>query len=224
MSIIYALITRGTQVLAEYTSSGLTGNFSTVTRVLLKKIPDQDGKLSYIYDKFVFHYMVSDGLTYLCMADQQFPRLVAFQFLEDIRTRFKATYGDRGKTAIAFAFNSDFQRVLQQQMERYNSMKTDKVQKVREEINQVKDVMIKNIDKVLERGEKIELLVGKTDALDQHAVKFKKQSRQLKHSMWWKNVKLMLLLTLFILVIIYVIAASACGGLGLRKCVGKKDQ
>ncbi len=35
MPIIYSLIARQTHVLAEYTASGLTGNFSTVTRVLL---------------------------------------------------------------------------------------------------------------------------------------------------------------------------------------------
>lgn len=45
-------------------------------------------------------------------------------------TNFTATYGDRGKTAIAFAFNADFQRVLQMQMERFNSAKNDKIQKV----------------------------------------------------------------------------------------------
>jgi hypothetical protein len=55
-------------------------------------------------------------------------------------------------------------------------------------------------DKVLERGEKIELLVDKTEVLDQHAFKFKKQSRQLKRSMWWKNAKLMILIIIFVLV------------------------
>jgi len=218
MPIIYALVSRATHVLAEYTSSGLTGNFSTVTRVLLKKIPKEDGKLSYIYDKYIFHYMVSNELTYLCMTDRDFPRLVAFQFLDDIKTRFLATYGDRGKTAIAFAFNADFQRVLQQQMDRYNSTKDDKVARVREEISQVKDVMIKNIDKVLERGEKIELLVDKTEVLDQHAFKFKKQSKALKRSMWWKNAKLMVIIVIFLIAIIYIILASACGGMNLPKC------
>jgi hypothetical protein len=38
----------------------------------------------------------------------------------------------------------------------------------------VKDVMIENIDRVLERGEKIELLVDKTDRLNQQAFKFEK--------------------------------------------------
>jgi len=218
MPIIYALVTRSTHVLAEYTSQGLTGNFSTVTRVLLKKIPKEDGKLSYIYDKHIFHYMVSQELTYLCMTDKEFQRLVAFQFLDEIKTRFLNTYGDRGKTAIAFAFNADFQRVLQQQMDRFNSTKDDKVQRVREEISQVKDVMIKNIDKVLERGEKIELLVDRTEDLDKHAFKFKKQSRNLKRSMWWKNVKLWIIIITFVLALIYIILASSCGGMALPKC------
>jgi pyoverdine/dityrosine biosynthesis protein Dit1 len=49
------------------------------------------------------------------------------------------------------------------EQEKYNNQKNDKIAKVQEEISQVKDVMIRNIDKVLERGEKIELLVDKTE-------------------------------------------------------------
>ena len=33
------------------------------------------------------------------------------------------------------------------------------------QVNEVKDVMVENIEKVLERGERIELLVDKTDVL-----------------------------------------------------------
>jgi len=218
MPIIYALVTRQTHVLAEYTSSGLTGNFSTVTRVLLKKIPREDDKLSYIYDKYVFHYVVADGLTYLCMASSDFARVVAFQFLDEIKNRFLATYGDRGKTAIAFAFNADFQRVLQAQMDRFNQVRDDRIVKVQNEIEAVKNVMIKNIDKVLERGEKIELLVDKTEVLDQHAFKFKKQARILKNTMWWKNAKLMVIVAIVVILIIYFILVGACGGFNLPKC------
>ncbi len=46
MPLIYSLVSRSIHVLAEYTASGLTGNFSTVSRVLLKKIPEQDNKCS----------------------------------------------------------------------------------------------------------------------------------------------------------------------------------
>jgi hypothetical protein len=53
---------------------------------------------------------------------------------------------------------------------------------------------------VLERGEKIELLVEKTEQLNQTAVQFKKKSTGLKRAMWWKNVKLTILLVLLALV------------------------
>jgi len=220
MAIIYALVARGyDHVLAEYTSSGLRGNFSTVTRVLLKKITPENAKCSLIYDKYIFHYVVSDGLTYLCMSDADFSRQVAFQFLSEIQRRFVATYGDRGKTALAFAMNADFERVLQAQMDHFNAVKdNDKLTEINDNIQQVKSVMIENIDKVLERGERIELLVDKTDQLDQSASKFKKHAKELKRSMCWKNAKLTIIIIFVLLIIAYVIAAAACGGLNLHKC------
>jgi vesicle-associated membrane protein 7 len=66
--------------------------------------------------RHIFHYIVDDGITYLCLADEEFGRRIAFAFLEDVRNRFKATYGDRGKTALAYGMNADFSRVLQNQM------------------------------------------------------------------------------------------------------------
>lgn len=50
MPILYALVSRDKNVLAEYTS--ISGNFPTVTRVLLSKIQNShDCKMSYLYDK-----------------------------------------------------------------------------------------------------------------------------------------------------------------------------
>lgn len=37
-------------MLAEYTRT--SGNFATVTRRILEKIPPQDAKMSYVYDRF----------------------------------------------------------------------------------------------------------------------------------------------------------------------------
>ncbi|RHY92106.1 hypothetical protein DYB35_012865 [Aphanomyces astaci] len=83
LDFVYALVSRGKTVLAEFTAS--SGNFPTVTRVLLAKIPTEDSKMSYVYDQHIFHYVVQDGITYLCMADNDFKRRVPFQFLEDLK-------------------------------------------------------------------------------------------------------------------------------------------
>jgi vesicle-associated membrane protein 7 len=81
----------------------------------------------------------------------------------------------------------------------------------------------------LERGEKIELLVDKTENLNAQAVKFKKSSTQLKQAMWWKNAKLMAVLAIIVLVrrhhaaltekvLIFIILLSVCGGFSFPKC------
>lgn len=70
------------------------------------------------------------------------------------------------------------------------------MKQVHGEIEQVKDVMVHNIERVLERGERIELLVDKTDNLNQQAFAFKKRSTQLKRAMWWKNTKIMAMIVL----------------------------
>jgi len=71
--------------------------------------------------------------------------------------------------------------------------------------------MSKNIEQVLERGERIDLLVDKTDRLGGSAHDFRVRSRGLKRRMWWKNVKLMALLVLVIIFLIYLLVGFGCG-------------
>ena len=68
MTILYSLVARGKTVLSEFTFT--SGNFPTITRLLLAKIDcGRDGKVSYVYDQYVFHYLCDDGILYLCMCD-----------------------------------------------------------------------------------------------------------------------------------------------------------
>ena len=70
MAILYSLVARGKTVLSEFTFT--SGNFPTITRLLLAKIDcSRDGKLSYVYDQYVFHYVVENKMTFLCMADER---------------------------------------------------------------------------------------------------------------------------------------------------------
>jgi len=204
-------------VLAEYSIT--SGNFTTIATRILGKIPLNDNRMSYVADRHIFHYIVEDGITYLCMADEEFGRRLPFAFLEDIKNRFRATYQDRGKTALAYAMNADFSRILQNQMDYYsNNPNADRINRVRNEIDEVKSVMVQNIEKVLERGERIELLVDRTENLNQTAFQFKKKSTQVKRRMWWKNAKVLVILIFVLLVIAYAAVAVGCKGLAFQGC------
>ena len=50
--------------------------------------------------------------------------------------------------------------------------------------------MIENIDKVLERGDRLELLVDKTANMQGNTFRFRKQARRFSSALWWRNVKL----------------------------------
>ena len=111
--ILYALVAHGSKILAEYTER--SGNFERVTKQLLPKININENKImSYVYpkEKYVFHYIVENNITYLCMADEGFGRMIPFRFLEDMKNKFKSSFGDRAKTAHAYAFNADFQGTI----------------------------------------------------------------------------------------------------------------
>jgi len=217
--ILYALIARGTVVLTECTTN--KGNFAQVTRVLLQKIPSEDSKMSYIYESYVFHYIVEEGITYLCMADESVDRQIAFHCLEAIKSKFRQQYADRAQQLIAYSIDVDFKRVLSQQMDHANntaSRGNEKIAQINETMEQVKTAMYTNIDKVLDRGERIELLVDKSTHLNDHANQFRRRAKTLKNRLWWQNVKLMLILFLIVAGVAYIIAAIACGGFALKEC------
>ncbi|KAJ1970559.1 hypothetical protein H4R35_005793 [Dimargaris xerosporica] len=219
MPILIALVARGPIVLAEHATE--TGGFTNVTQAILEKIPPNNSKLTYVYDRYLFHYICQDGIVYMCMADDQFGRRIPFTFLEEIKQQFCAAYSDEQiETALAYGMN-EFSRTLAQQMDRFSKhANTDRIRQVQGEIAQVKDVMVENIERVLERGERIEVLVDKTDHLNNAAFAFRKRSTALKRSMWWKNTRLMAMLVVALLSLVYIMVSMACGFPGWGRCLG----
>ena len=201
---------------ANNTQPTATGNFPTVTRVLLEKIPQQDEKMTLVHDDYVFHYIVENGICYMCMSDEKNKHRIPFAFLEDTKNRFLAQFGlENAQQAIAFAMNEDFKGTLAERMEYFNSDEADRsidnIGTVKSQIDEVKDVMVQNIERVLERGEKIELLVDRTNDLNQQAFRFEASSRQLRRHMYWRQIKCRVMLGFVIAIVLYFATVSVCG-------------
>ncbi|KAJ6904735.1 hypothetical protein NC652_022690 [Populus alba x Populus x berolinensis] len=184
MAIIYAVVARGTVVLSEF--SAVTGNTGAVARRILEKLPSEaDSRLCFSQDRYIFHILRSDGLTFLCMANDTFGRRIPFSYLEDIQMRFMKNYGRVAHYAPAYAVNDEFSRVLHQQMEFFSSNPSA------DTLSRIRTIMVENIEKILERGDRIELLIDKTATMQDGAFHFKKQSKRLRRALWMKNAKLL---------------------------------
>lgn len=76
-------------------------------------------------------------------------------------------------------------------------------------------------ENVTARGERLELLVNKTENLRNTSVSFRSTSRNLARAMFWKNVKLYVIIGTILLFVVYVIISMACGGLTWQSCIHK---
>jgi vesicle-associated membrane protein 7 len=108
-------------------------------------------------------------------------------------------------------------------MEYFNGPNGDQLAQVTNKLDDVKNVMVQNIEMVLERGEKLELLVDKTDQLQTQAFQFHKSSKQLRSAMFWKRVKYYAIVAFVVLFLIWIISMIACGGPAYKSCRDDDD-
>lgn len=74
-----------------------------------------------------------------------------------------------------------------------------------------------NIDLVIQRGDKLEELNEKSDALQAESRLFKKQARRVQRRMYWANLKTNCIFILIFAFIIWIIVSVTCG-FDFHKC------
>lgn len=87
-----------------------------------------------------------------------------------------------------------------------------RIQQTQAQVDEVVDIMRTNVEKVLERDQKLSELDDRADALQQGASQFEQQAGKLKRKFWWKNCKMWAILIAVILIIIIIIIAWAASG------------
>ncbi|KAL3828357.1 hypothetical protein ACJIZ3_017159 [Penstemon smallii] len=212
-TLIYSFVARGTVILAEYTE--FKGNFNTIASQCLQKLPSSNNKFTYNCDGHTFNYLVENGFTYCVVAVETAGRQIPIAFLERVKDDFNKRYGG-GKAATTGpnGLKKEFGPKLKEQMQYCvdHPEEISKLAKVKAQVTEVKGVMMENIEKVLDRGEKIELLVDKTENLRSQAQDFRTQGTKMRRKMWIQNMKVKLIVLLIIIALILVMWLSICHG------------
>ncbi|KAL1873129.1 hypothetical protein VTK73DRAFT_1040 [Phialemonium thermophilum] len=222
--LLYSCIAHNTTILSECTTSASSQTSSLASLILPKIDHSTPQKLTYTHGSYHIHYIAeapsdydqyssAGGLTFLVIADATLGRRISFGYLFEIRKRFLVQFPPDTTDFAGMAnygagsFNSE----LKSLMVEYGTTghgRDDAIDNVRREIDDVRGIMTRNIEGLLERGERIDLLVDKTDRLGGSAHEFRVRSRGLKRKMWWKNVKLMSLLILVLVLIVLAIVIA----------------
>lgn len=216
-SILFVCVGKPTNVLLSECAVKPSANVSTMVRgQLLPKITDPDAipagekRVSYGGDSNLVQILYRSKIAFICVTEKTYPAYMAFKYLDKIATNFIAFYReDAHRTPQAC---QSFTRQLKQEADFFNSPDADKLKKIHRDIDQVKNVMVENIDNILTRGEKIENLLEKTNLLLGESTTFQSNSNALRKKMWLKNVKMIAIIVFILIAIITIIVLVACQG------------
>ncbi|XP_018012924.1 vesicle-associated membrane protein 8 [Hyalella azteca] len=85
----------------------------------------------------------------------------------------------------------------------------DALERTKRQVEEVKSIMGENVQRVIARGETLENLDARAANLTANASEFQRTSRSLQRKMWWKNIKMWLILGLIAIIIIVIIIIAA---------------
>lgn len=76
-----------------------------------------------------------------------------------------------------------------------------------QQIDDTVGIMRENINKVAERGERLDSLQDKTDNLAVSAQGFRRGANRVRKQMWWKDMKMRLCLIIGVIIVIVIVIA-----------------
>jgi len=85
-----------------------------------------------------------------------------------------------------------------------------KIKELQNDVNQLTSVMQSNINKVLERGDRVDTLNERSELLTSRANEFRINSRNVRRKFWWENLRFQLILgvVIFACVVVFIYLLS----------------
>lgn len=126
---------------------------------------------------FVFHYRIEDGVCFMVLCDQCYPKGLAFAFLEDVIRAFQEELKiEFGTYSVDYQSRIDtiekpyhfihFDRTIKKLKDEYKDSNSSKsLHRLNQSLSLVSGIMQQNIDDILLRGESLDTVRRKGDDL-----------------------------------------------------------
>lgn len=127
-----------------------------------------------------FHVLTEGGVAYVTLTDGQYPKKLAFQYLEELASEFTRLYGSQIQDANRpYAFIK-FDTFIQKTRKLYLDTRTQRnLTKLSAEIAEVHSIMTRNIADVLGQGERLDRMQQMSDTLSADARQFGVKAKDL---------------------------------------------
>lgn len=160
------------------------------------------------------HVMTDDKMGFAVVTDENMSRRTAHFVLDEVSKLFNKMFAE-GPEALNPKTCDVFTKPLGDFLIKCSDPANveDKVKKVRIAVDEVKELALDNVEKVLQRGQQIDDIVSATDELQSQAISFQGNSRALRQQLWWNNMKGNIVMVVVVVVFLFIVYLVFCGGL-----------
>mmetsp|Transcript_15039 Transcript_15039/g.28005 ORF Transcript_15039/g.28005 Transcript_15039/m.28005 type:complete len:228 (+) Transcript_15039:76-759(+) len=188
--------------------------FKSQGKNLLKTLNNRSvAKCSVESGSCCFHYLISDGIIYLTLSERSYPKRLAFLYLQEISDGFieelTNDYGaDRWREKIQTAARPyqfiKFDKYIQKKVKEFvDPSSRSNSTKLNEDLADIQSIMKKNIQEVLNRGEKLDHVSNMSSQLVEDSKKFKWGAKQLSFQALLNQYGPVAAIGVFVLFVIY---------------------
>mmetsp|Transcript_1205 Transcript_1205/g.1221 ORF Transcript_1205/g.1221 Transcript_1205/m.1221 type:complete len:230 (-) Transcript_1205:256-945(-) len=165
------------------------------------------GKYTAAGDQQCIHYVLDQySKVYALVTLPSYSPRVAFAALEELKESFQREFGSRMATSGEGSLTKVATPLLKEFVQKFtNPANIDKLSAVQEKLDVVKSVMQENIQQILINQEQVDKINSSAEHLAEQSLAFKSTTKELRNKMFWKMIKMRLLIGAAIVCVLIVI-------------------
>lgn len=180
MPIKYACVSRDGKVVGE-SPVGEQPKLAMTLANVFQSLRANEYHRETITDTEITYHLVSSGKGDIigCAATKDVQQRIAFAFLDSV---------EKSVTAPAFEIRN-CRKVLEIQLGIANDPASDSINLTAKKLDDLKDIMIRNVDAALKRGDTLAATSRKAEAMKDQAGEMNKKAAEVNRMFWWRNMK-----------------------------------
>ncbi|CAG89367.2 DEHA2F14674p [Debaryomyces hansenii CBS767] len=151
-------------------------------KILISRItPNSEPQATIESGQYNIHYLIDNSIIYLSICDKSYPRKLAFSYLSEISHEFWNSHGQEAlsNSARPFGFSS-FDNFLGKTKKIYQDQRAQSnLDKLNNDLADVKKVMTKNIEDLLYRGDSLDKMSDLSSSLRNDSIKYRKHAQKI---------------------------------------------
>ncbi|KAG6832879.1 hypothetical protein H0H92_004763 [Tricholoma furcatifolium] len=167
----------------EQTEQSLQEHKQQAKLIFRRITPNSEPRCSIESGQYTLHYLISENVVFLTIADKSYPRKLAFSYLDELSKEFATTYGPKVETVrkpYAFVgFDTFMSKTARLYRDTRTATATSSLDRLNDDLQDVTRIMTKNMEELLWRGDSLDRMSHLSTSLRSESEKYRKAARNI---------------------------------------------